>query len=88
MSAKIVKFDNGYQCYIESNYVADKNGMLIADLYHTVNELLLNLSEMSDTQIWALCNPIIRAYEMAMKQTKNRMAEKLLSLFDLEVEFE
>ena len=88
MSAKIVQFDNGYKCYIGSNYVADKNGMLIADLYHTVNELSLKLSEMSDVQIWSLCKPIINAYEMAMKQTKNRMAEKLLSLFDLEAEFE
>lgn len=84
MSARVVVFDNGYRCYIESNYVADKNGMLIADLYTTVNELSFTLSEMSDAQIWALCKPIICAYEMAIRQTKNRMAEKLLSLFDLE----
>ena len=88
MSAKVVVFDNGYRCYIESNYVADKNGLLIADLYTTVNELSLTLSEMSDVQIWALCKPIINTYEMALRQEKNRMAEKILSLFDLEVELE
>ena len=84
MSAKVVVFDNGYRCYIESNYIADKDGVLIADLHHSLSDLSLNLSEMSDVQIWALCKPVIRAYEMAIKQTKNRMAEKLLSLFDLE----
>lgn len=88
MSAKVVVFDNGYRCYIESNYIADKDGVLIADLYHSLSDLSLNLSEMSDVQIWALCKPVICAYEMAIKQTKNRMAEKLLSLFDLEVDLE
>lgn len=86
MSAKVVVFDNGYRCYIESNYVADKNGMLIADLYSTVNELLLNLSEMTELQIWVLCKPIISAYEMAIRQTEHRMAEKLIALFDLKVD--
>lgn len=86
MSAKVVVFDNGYRCYIESNYIADKDGVLIADLHHSLSDLSLNLSEMSDVQIWALCKPVIRAYEMAIRQTKNKMAEKLLSLFDLEVD--
>lgn len=88
MSAKVVVFDNGYRCYIESNYIANKDGMLIADLYTTVRELPLTLSEMSDVQIWAVCKPVICAYEMAIRQTKNKMAEKLLSLFDLEADLE
>ena len=86
MSAKVVIFDNGYRCYTNSNYVADKNGVLIGDLYSTVNELSLTLNEMSETQIWALCKPIIAAYEMAIRQTEHRMAEKLISLFGLGVD--
>lgn len=83
MSAKVVIFDNGYRCYIESNYIADKDDVLIADLHHSLSDLSLNLSEMSDVQIWALCKPTIMAYEKAVKQTQDKMAKKLLSLFDL-----
>ena len=78
-------FDNDYRCYVESNYVADKNGALIADLHYTLIDLSLNLSDMSDVQIWALCKPIIFAYEKGIKQTQDKMAKKLLQVFDLEV---
>ena len=88
MSAKIVMFDNGYRCYVESNYIADKDDILIADLYRTVNELSLNLSEMSDEQIWALCKPAIYAYEIAIERTEKKMSKKILSLFDLEAYLE
>ena len=86
MSARVVVFDNGYRCYIESNYIADEKGVLIADLYSTVNELLLNLSEMSEGQIWALCKPIISAYEIAIRKTEKKMAKKLLQVFGLKYE--
>ena len=83
MSARVVIFDNGYRCYTESNYVADEKGVLIADLYSTVNELSLKLNEMSDVQIWSLCKPIIVAYELGIKQTQDKMTKRLLKLFDL-----
>lgn len=83
MSARVVMFDNGYRCYTESNYVADEKGVLIADLYSTVNELSLKLNEMSDVQIWSLCKPIIVAYELGISKTQDKMTKKLLKLFDL-----
>lgn len=86
MSTKVVIFDNDYRCYTEGNYVADKDGVLIADLHHSLSDLSLNLSEMSDLQIWALCKPIIFAHEAGIKQTQDRMTKKLLKLFDLKEE--
>ena len=83
MSTKLIIFDNGYRCYVEENYIADKDGILIADLHHSLSDLALNLSEMSDTQIWALCKPVIQAYEKGVKQTQNIMTKKLLGIFDL-----
>lgn len=81
-------FDNDYRCYIENEYIGDKNGALIADLHLSLCDLPLKLSEMSDTQIWALCRPIIMAYEKGIERTQNEMTKKLLSLFDLKVEDE
>ena len=88
MSAKVVIFDNGYRCYTESNYVADEKGMLIADLYSTVNNLPLKLNELSDVQIWALCKPIISAYELGIRNTENKMTKKILKIFGLKGELE
>lgn len=83
MSARVVIFDNDYRCYVEGNYIADKNGCLIADLHHSLSDLSLNLSEMSDQQIWALCKPVIFAYELGIKKAEDKIAKKMLSLFDL-----
>lgn len=88
MSAKVVIFDNGYKCYIKSNYVSDENGMLIGDLYSTVNELSLTLDEMSEAQIWALCKPIIQAHKLGIEQTERKMTKKILKIFDLKEETE
>lgn len=86
MSAKVVIFDNDYRCYTEGNYIADKDGVLIADLHYLLIDLSLNLNEMSDLQIWALCKPVIFAYELGIKKTEKKMAKKLLSLFDIQEE--
>lgn len=83
MSTKVVIFDNDYRCYTEGNYIANKDGVLIADLHHSLSDLSLNLSEMSDLQIWALCKPVIFAYEAGIKQTQDKMTKKLLLLLDL-----
>lgn len=83
MSAKVIIFDNDYRCYVESNYIADKDGVLIADLHFTLIDLSLNLNEMTDAQIWALCKPIIAAYEKGIKQTQDKIIKKLLQTFDL-----
>ena len=86
VSAKVVIFDNDYRCYVEGNYIAGKDGVLIADLHHSLSDLSLNLSEMSDIQIWALCEPIIQAYERGVKKTQDKMTKKLLKMFDLKEE--
>ena len=86
MSARVVIFDNDYRCYTESNYIADKDGVLIADLHHSLSDLSLNLNEMSDLQIWALCKPVIFAYELGIKKTEKKMVNKLLQVFDLKEE--
>lgn len=83
MSARVVIFDNDYRCYTESNYVSNKNGALVADLYYLLDALSLKLNEMSDDQIWALCKPIILAHEAGIRQTQDKMTKKILQLFDL-----
>ena len=83
MSARVVIFDNDYRCYIGTHNIADKNDVLIANLSLTLNSLSLNLSEMSDLQIWELCKPVIYAYEMGVKKTQDKMTKKLLEIFDL-----
>lgn len=83
MSARVIIFDNDYRCYVESNYISDPNGKLIASLYYSLIDLQLNLSEMSDAQIWALCKPVIQAHQLGVDETKKQMTKKLLSLFDL-----
>ena len=83
MSTGVVIFDNGYRLYTKTNVIADKDDNIIADLY-TVKDLSLNLEELSDKQMWALCKPIIQAYEKGINKVRKEMANKLLSLFNLE----
>ena len=83
MSARVIIFDNDYRCYVEGNYISDPNGKLIACLHHSLDDLSLELSEMSDVQIWALCKPIIQAHQYGIDETKKQMTKKLLSLFNL-----
>lgn len=86
MSCRVVRFDNGYMLYLESEYLADSNGKYIAGFYDLVREFPLNLKELSDVQLWVLCKPIIQAYELGIKQTEQRMTEKILKIFDLKEE--
>lgn len=83
MSAKVVVFDNGYRYYLDSEYIADENGVLVAGLYDLIRELPLNPKELSDVQLWSLCKPIIMAHKLGIEQTETRMAEKILKIFDL-----
>lgn len=83
MSERVVIFDNDYRCYVDGNYISDPNGVLIADLLYSLEDLSLKLSEMSDVQIWALCRPAIQAHSRGVDATKKQMTKKLLSLFDL-----
>ena len=83
MSARVIMFDNGYRCYIEGHYISDPNDKLIACLHHSLDDLSLELNELSDIQIWALCKPVIQAHQCGIDETKKQMTKKLLSLFNL-----
>lgn len=84
MSAKVVMFDNGYRYYVDSEYLADSNGVLVASFYDLIRELPLNPKEMSDVQLWSLCKPIIMAHKLGIEQTERKMAEKVMKIFDLD----
>ena len=86
MSAKVVIFDNGYRYYLDSEYLADNNGVYIAGLYDLIRELSLNPKELSDVQLWALCEPIVTAYKLGIAKTERKMTEKILKIFDLKEE--
>lgn len=88
MSARVVVFDNGYRYYLDSEYLADKNGVYVASLYDLIRELPLNPKELSDVQLWALCKPIIQAHKLGIEQTENRMTRKIFKIFDLKEELE
>jgi hypothetical protein len=83
MSAKVVIFDNGYRYYLDSEYIADENGVLVAGLYDLIRELPLNPKELSDVQLWVLCKPIIMAHQLGIEQTEKRMTKKILKIFEL-----
>ena len=83
MSARVIIFDNGYRCYIDGRYISDPNDKLIACLHHSLDDLSLDLNEMSDIQIWAVCKPVIQAHQCGIDETKKQMTKKLLSLFNL-----
>lgn len=83
MSAKVVVFDNGYRYYLDSEYIADSNGVLVASLYDLIRELPLNPKELSDVQLWVLCKPIIMAHQLGIEQTEKRMTRKILKIFEL-----
>lgn len=83
MSAKVVMFDNGYRYYLDSEYLADENGVLVAGLYDLIRELPLNPKELSDVQLWVLCKPIIMAHQLGIEQTERKMTEKILKIFEL-----
>ena len=86
MSAKVVMFDNGYRYYLDGEYLADSNGVLVAGLYDLIRELPLNPKELSETQLWALCKPIIAAHKLGIEQAERKMTEKVLKIFDLREE--
>lgn len=86
MSAKVVIFDNGYRYYLDSEYITDSNGVYVASLYGLIRELPLNPKELSDTQLWELCRPIIQAHKLGIEQTERKMTEKILKIFDLKEE--
>lgn len=83
MSRKVVMFDNGYRYYLDSEYLADNNDVYIAGFYDLIRELPLNPKELSDVQLWVLCEPIIQAYKLGIAQTERKMTEKILKIFDL-----
>lgn len=83
MSAKVVMFDNGYRYYLDSEYLADENGVLVVGLYDLIRELPLNPKELSDVQLWALCKPIIQAHKKGIEQTERKMTQKIFKIFDL-----
>lgn len=82
MSCRVVRFDNGYMLYLDSEYLSDSNGMFVAGFYDLIRQFPLNLKELSDEQLWVLCKPIIQAYELGIEQTEKRMTEKILKIFD------
>lgn len=86
MSAKVVMFDNGYRYYLDSEYLADENGVLVAGLYDLIRELPLNPKELSDVQLCALCKPIIQAHKLGIEQTERKMTKKIFKIFDLKEE--
>lgn len=86
MSTRVIIFDNDYRCYVDNHYIADKNGALIADLHFSLDDLSLNLNEMSDLQIWALCKPIIQAYEKGLEKIQNDIKIKILKILELKGE--
>ena len=79
----IYKFDNEYSCDIEKNVIYDPGGCMIADLAMTVNTLELNLREMSDTAVWALCRPIVLAHADGIKQGRKQMIKKICENFGI-----
>ena len=83
MSAKVVIFDNGYRYYLDSEYLADENGVLVASLYDLIRELPLNPKELSDVHLWVLCKPIIMAHKLGVEQTERKMTERILKIFAL-----
>ena len=83
MSAKVVMFDNGYRYYLDSEYLADENGALVASFYDLIRELPLNPKEMTDVQLWVLCKTIITAYKLGVEKTEKKMTEKILKIFEL-----
>ena len=83
MSCKVVRFDNDYMYYLNSDYLTDENGILIASFYDIIKELKLDPKEMSDVQLWVLCETIIKAYKLGIERTEKRMTEKILKIFDL-----
>ena len=86
MSAKVVMFDNGYRYYLDSEYIADENGVLVAGLYDLIRELPLNPKEMTDVQLWVLCKTIIDAHKLGIEQAESKMTQKILKIFDLQEE--
>ena len=83
MSCKVVRFDKGYMLYLDSEYLADSNGKYITGFYDLVREFPLDLKELTNEQLWALCKPIVQAYELGIEQTEKRMTKKILNVFEL-----
>lgn len=86
MSCKVVQFDNGYKYYLDSEYLTDSNGVYVAGFYNLIRELSLNPKEMSDAQLFALCEPMIQAYKLGIERAERKMTEKVLKIFDLKKE--
>lgn len=86
MSAKVVIFDNGYRYYLDSEYIADENGVYVASFYGLIRELPLNPKELSDAQLYVLCQPIIQAHKLGIEQTERKITKKILKIFDLKEE--
>jgi hypothetical protein len=79
----VTLFDNGYRYYPETNIISDKNDQIVVNLSETIEGLSFNPKEMTDTQLWLLCKPIILAHKAGIQQTQNKMTKKFLSLLDL-----
>ena len=86
MSAKVVIFDNGYRYHLDSEYIADKNGVYVASFYELIRELPLNPKELSDAQLYVLCRPVIEAHKLGIEQIERKMTKKILKIFDLKEE--
>ena len=83
MSCKVIRFDNDYMFYFGSYHITDGDGVYVASLSPTLQELSLNPIEMTEAQIWILCKPIINAYELGIKKSQQRFKRQLLQLFNL-----
>lgn len=79
----IYKFDDGYSCDIGKNVVRDPDGWIIADLAYVVNDMGLNLKEMSDTSVWGLCSPIVSAHKNGVRKGRQQMIKRIYEVFEI-----
>ena len=82
MAKRVVTFDNGYTCHIDDNLLTDHHNNIIANLRDVTWELSLNLSEMTEGQIWSLCKPIMSAHKKGLESGKAKVVQRLLYLLD------
>ena len=82
----ICRFDNDYSCNIETGIIYDPSGARIADISYATKAFDLHFAEMSDTDIWTFCSPIVAAHEEGVKQTKAKIARLILEMLDLKEE--
>ena len=84
MACKVIKFDNEYTYYIDGCYVCDDSNNIVISLGELFDTLSLDPIKMTESQIWALCKPIINAYKYGMKRQETNFKKQLLQLFNLE----